>query len=128
MSRLFSVYKCSVCGNMVVVLHVGGGTLVCCGQPMKLLAAGENDTAAKEKHIPVVTVNGSEIEVAVGSVPHPMTPEHFIQWIAVVTESEVYTKFLTPADAPKAVFTLPTGTAAEFEVYEYCNLHGLWKA
>ena len=127
MSRVFSVFKCSVCGNMVVVMHNGGGTLVCCGQPMKLLTAGENDTAAKEKHIPVVTVNDSAIEIVVGSVAHPMTPEHFIQWIAVVTDSEVFTKFLTPEDAPKASFTLPAGTT-DFEVYEYCNLHGLWKA
>jgi superoxide reductase len=127
MAREFKVFKCPYCGNIITVMNDGGGELVCCGKPMLLLVAGENDTAAKEKHIPVVTVLGEVIEVAVGSVAHPMTPEHYIQWIAVVTDSEVYTKYLTPADAPKAVFALPVGTT-DFAVYEYCNLHGLWKA
>ncbi len=127
MARDFKVYKCPHCGNIVTVMNYGGGTLVCCGDPMILLVAGEQDTAAKEKHIPVVTASGSVIDVAVGSVPHPMTAEHYIQWIAVVTDTQVYTQYLTSADAPKASFTLPEGTA-DFEVYEYCNLHGLWKA
>jgi len=127
MVREFKVYRCPVCGNIVTLLHTGGGTLVCCGQPMKLLVAGENDTASKEKHIPVVTLNGTKVEAAVGIVAHPMTPEHYIQWIALVTDSEVYTKFLTPDDAPAAVFVIPDGKT-DFEVYEYCNLHGLFKA
>lgn len=127
MAREFKVYRCPICGNIVTVMNDGGGELVCCGQPMKLLAAGENDTAAKEKHIPVVTANGAAVDVAVGSVAHPMTPEHYIQWIAVVTDSEVYTRYLTPSDAPKASFTIPEGTKG-YDVYEYCNLHGLWKA
>lgn len=127
MAREFKVYRCPICGNIITVLHTGGGTLVCCGQPMKLLQAGENDTASKEKHVPVVTVSDGRIDVAVGSVAHPMTPEHYIQWIALVTDSAVYTKFLTPEDAPAASFMVPdAGTG--FEVYEYCNLHGLFKA
>ena len=127
MARDFKVFRCSVCGNILTVMHYGGGELVCCGQPMKLLVAGENDTAAKEKHIPVFSVKGAVLEVEVGSVPHPMTAEHLIQWISVVTDSQVYTQYLSPSDAPKAVFSLPAGTT-DFEVYEYCNLHGLWKA
>jgi len=127
MARDFKVFRCPHCGNIVTVMNDGGGTLVCCGDPMKLLVAGENDTAAKEKHIPVVTAQGSVIEASVGSVAHPMTAEHYIQWIAVVTDSQVYIQYLTPADAPKAAFTLPA-EAAEYDVYEYCNLHGLWKA
>jgi superoxide reductase len=127
MARIFSVYKCSVCGNIVVLMHSGGGTLVCCEHPMNLLKAGENETAAKEKHIPVVTQDGDFVEVAVGSVAHPMTPEHLIEWIAVVTDTQVYTQYLSPGDAPAAAFTLPAGTK-DFDVYEYCNLHGLWKA
>ena len=127
MARDLKVFRCPHCGNIVTVMNYGGGTLVCCGDPMILLVAGEQDTASKEKHIPVVTVNGSVIDVAVGSIPHPMTAEHYIQWISVVTDSKVYTQYLTPTDAPKAAFTLPAGTK-DYEVYEYCNLHGLWKA
>ena len=112
---------------MVTLLHEGGGELVCCGNPMKLLTAGENDTAAKEKHIPVVKVENGIIEVEVGSVAHPMTPEHYIQFIALVTDSATFIQYLTPEDAPKATFTF-TAIPENIEVYEYCNLHGLWKA
>ena len=127
MIRDFKVFRCAVCGNIITVMNDGGGPLVCCGQPMNLLVAGEQDTASKEKHIPVVTVNGAAIDVAVGSIPHPMTAEHYIQWISIVTDSQVYTQYLNPTDAPKATFTLPAGTK-NYDVYEYCNLHGLWKA
>lgn len=127
MVRDFKVFRCAVCGNIITIMNDGGGPLVCCGQPMNLLAAGEQDTASKEKHIPVVTVKGSVIDVAVGSVPHPMTVEHYIQWISIVTDSQVYTQYLTPTDGPNASFILPAGIT-EYEVYEYCNLHGLWKA
>src|ERR1035437_7966273 len=127
MARDFKVYRCPHCGNIVTVMNYGGGTLVCCGDPMILVVAGENETASKEKHIPVVTVKDSIVEVAVGSTPHPMTAEHLIQWISLVTDTQVYTQYLTPSDAPAAKFVLPAG-AGSYEVYSYCNLHGLWKA
>ncbi len=116
-------YRCSVCGNMVVKLINGGGELVCCGEPMKLLNANSTD-AAQEKHVPVVTKENGKITVAVGSVAHPMIPEHYIQWIAIVSESKLYVEHLKPGAEPKATFEdIGSGTA-----YEYCNLHGLWKA
>lgn len=127
MARDFKVYKCPHCGNIVTLLHAGGGTLVCCGEPMKLLVAGENDTAAKEKHVPVVTVDAGLVVVKVGEVPHPMTAEHLIQWVALVTDTQVYFAYLAPGEEPSAVFTVDV-TGKSFEVYEYCNLHGLWKA
>lgn len=127
MARSFLVYKCPICGNIVTLLHVGGGELVCCGHPMKLLKAGENDTAAKEKHVPVVDVTGQTVTVKVGEVAHPMTAEHLIEWIAIVTDTSVQIKHLTPGDEPAAAFTIDSAEG-EFEVYEYCNLHGLWKA
>jgi len=127
MARDFKVYKCPHCGNIVTLLHAGGGTLVCCGEPMKLLVAGENDTAAKEKHVPVVTVDAGQVVVKVGEVPHPMTAEHLIQWVALVTDTQVYFAYLAPGEEPSAVFTVDV-TGKSFEVYEYCNLHGLWKA
>ncbi len=116
-------YRCEVCGNMVALIKNGGGKLICCGQVMKKLEANTTD-AAKEKHVPAVSKDGGKIEVAVGSTLHPMLPEHYIEWIAVVSDDKMELKFLKPGDEPKAEFAdLQSGTA-----YAYCNLHGLWKA
>ena len=81
--------------------------------------------AANEKHVPVVTVEGNVIKVKVGSAEHPMQPEHFIQWIYLETENGGQRKALKPGDAPKAVFVVEDDKPVA--VYEYCNLHGLWK-
>lgn len=118
------VYKCPICGNVVEVLNAGGGTLVCCGSPMKLLVENTQE-AAVEKHIPVVTKIDGGVHVAVGSVEHPMTDAHLIQWIEVVTPTKVLRKNLTPQDKPEATFEVDEEILA---VREYCNLHGLWKA
>ena len=115
-------YRCSVCGNMVALIKKGGGTLVCCGKEMVKLEANSTD-ASQEKHVPVVAKEGGKIKAAVGSVAHPMLPEHFIEWIALVCDDKVEIKFLKPGEEPKAEFNeVKTGT-----VYAYCNLHGLWK-
>jgi len=115
------VYRCGVCGNMVEVVAVGGGTLVCCGQPMNLQEENTSD-GATEKHVPVVEKNGT-VKVTVGSVLHPMTEVHYIQWIEVVTASKVLRKYLKPGEEPVAVFTVDEPV---LKVREYCNLHGLW--
>ena len=116
-------YRCSVCGNMVALIKKGGGTLVCCGKEMVKLEANSTD-ASQEKHVPVVAKEDGKIKAAVGSVAHPMLPEHFIEWIALVNEDKVVIKYLKPGDEPKAEFCeVASGT-----VYAYCNLHGLWKA
>ena len=81
--------------------------------------------ASGEKHVPVVTVEDGVVKVAVGSVAHPMVPEHFIQWIYVETEKGGQFKKLNPEEAPEASFTLVDDKVVA--VYEYCNLHGLWK-
>ena len=115
-------YRCSVCGNMVALIKKGGGTLVCCGKEMVKLEANSTD-ASQEKHVPVVTKEGGKIKAAVGSVAHPMLPEHFIEWIAIVYDDKVEIKFLKPGEEPKTEFDeVKSGT-----VYAYCNLHGLWK-
>lgn len=119
-------YVCSHCGNIVGMVHFGGGTLVCCGEPMKELVPNTTD-AATEKHVPVISVNGNTVEVTVGSTLHPMTAEHHIAWIALETEQGVQRKPLDPTGAPKATFVLADGDKA-VAAYEYCNLHGLWKA
>lgn len=124
MAKIKDVYKCDVCGIIVEVTHGGGGTLSCCGKPMRLIVENTVD-AAVEKHIPAVEKNGDEIIVKVGSVEHPMTEQHYIEWIEVNTENKVYRKFLTPEDKPEAVFK----SAEEvISAKAYCNLHGLWTA
>ncbi len=116
-------YRCKECGNIVELIHNGGGELVCCGEPMVELKANTTD-AATEKHVPVVEKNGDNMVVKVGSVAHPMTEEHYIQWIAAVTDSGIYRKALKPGDKPEVSFCC-LGKVIAF--YEYCNLHGLWK-
>ncbi len=118
------VYKCGVCGNMVEVLHVGGGELVCCGQPMNLLVANTTD-AAKEKHVPVVEKISDGYKVKIGSVAHPMEEKHYIEWVQVIAGDKSYREFLKPGIVPEAVFKLAEGAVT---AREYCNIHGLWKA
>lgn len=118
-------YICRHCGNIVTKLTSSKVPLHCCGAPMELLEAGVTD-AAVEKHVPVVTVEGNLVKVAVGSVPHPMVEEHFIQWVAVETERDALIHWFHPGEAPEAAFALADGQQVK-AVYEYCNLHGLWK-
>ena len=117
------VYKCSVCGNMVEVVFVGGGELVCCGKPMVLQKENTVD-AAKEKHIPVIEKKSDGVKVKIGAVQHPMEEKHFIQWIELLADGKAYRQFLKPGDAPEAVFCVK---ADKVTAREYCNLHGLWK-
>lgn len=118
-------YRCDHCGIIVGVVEEGGGTLICCGEPMRALEANTTD-AAQEKHVPVVEVNGSLVTVTVGSVAHPMLEEHHIAWIALETDQGMQRKVLAPTSEPKAVFALTEGEKP-VAAYEYCNLHGLWK-
>jgi len=101
-------YRCAHCGKIVSVVVNGGGTLTCCGDEMQLLKANTTD-AAKEKHVPVVTVEGNKVVVNVGSVDHPMTPEHYIQFIMIETNLGKQYKGLTPEDKPHAEFVLQEG-------------------
>jgi len=118
------VYRCEKCGNIVEVVHAAGGTLVCCGQDMKLLIEGEVD-AATEKHVPVVEKIDGGFKVKVGEVTHPMEDKHYIEWIELIADGKAYRQFLNPSDVPEAVFMVEADSVS---VREYCNLHGLWKA
>jgi superoxide reductase len=125
MTERLEVYKCDVCGNMVEVIHAGGGELVCCGQPMKIFKENTVD-AAKEKHVPVIEKTADGVKVSVGSVAHPMEDKHYIEWIELVDEKgKAYRQFLNPGETPEAVFCVE---GESFTAREYCNLHGLWKA
>jgi superoxide reductase len=124
MAENLQVYKCELCGNIVEVVHGSDGELVCCGQPMTLL---EEKTADKttEKHVPVVEKTADGYKVTVGTTIHPMTEEHYIEWIELVADGKAYRQFLKPGDTPVAEFCI-SGASSVF-AREYCNIHGLWK-
>ncbi|MBW2366504.1 MAG: desulfoferrodoxin [Deltaproteobacteria bacterium] len=124
MAQKLEIYKCDACGNIVEVLHGGGGELVCCGDPMKPMVENTVD-AAKEKHVPVIEAVEGGVKVSVGSVAHPMEEKHLIEWIEIIADGKAYRQFLNPGDAPEATFQVE---ASEISAREYCNLHGLWKA
>jgi len=127
MTERKQIYRCNVCGNIVEVLHAGGGELVCCGQPMELLAEKTAD-AGKEKHVPVIERMDKKVKVKVGSVPHPMEENHYIEWIEIITNDEVCRKFLKPGNAPEAVFEFEIAAEVKkVEAREFCSVHGLWK-
>lgn len=118
-------YKCAVCGNVAVKVVDSRVPLVCCGQKMEELVPNTVD-ASGEKHVPVVTqIDDCKIKVEVGSVPHPMTPEHHIAFIYVETENGGMRIDLPHEGKAEAIFC--TCADKPVAVYEYCNLHGLWK-
>lgn len=119
----FKIYKCPHCGNIAFKLVDSGVPMICCGEPMQLLAANVTE-GALEKHVPVVAQDGNAVTVSVGSVLHPMLPEHHIQVIAAVGEDTVVLKFPKAGDAP----TLTTKLEGKVSAYELCNLHGYWKS
>ena len=119
-------YRCSRCGQIIAIVKKTGVPVICCGEPMKEIIPGTTE-ASTEKHIPVVEIEGNKVLVTVGSVAHPMLPEHFIEWIAVQTKQGNQRKALNPGDEPKACFTICENDEVE-AVYAYCNLHSLWKA
>lgn len=138
------IYKCDVCGYILEVVHLGKRTLVetgtgftktmtvadaqvtCCGQAMKLLTANDTD-AAIEKHVPEITFDGEKVTVQVGSVLHPMSEEHLINWIVICYDNVIQRVNLKAFDEPKAEFLVKEDVKI-IEAYAYCNLHGLWKA
>jgi len=123
MAEKLQVYRCSVCGNIIEVLHGGQGDLVCCGQPMEHLEAKTADQG-REKHVPVIEELDNGIKVKVGSIPHPMEEKHYIEWVEVLLDGKVYRQFLRPGQAPEAVFHVAAGSV---RAREYCNIHGLWE-
>lgn len=119
-------YICEHCGKMVALVKESGVPVMCCGQKMTEIIPGTTD-AAVEKHVPVYTVENNIVHVKVGKVEHPMTPEHFIEWVSIQTNQGNQRKALKPGDQPEICFALCDGDEVE-AVYAYCNLHGLWKA
>lgn len=119
-------YICEHCGNIIAMVKPSGVPVMCCGQKMTEIIPGTTD-AAVEKHVPVYEVKDNKVYVTVGSVEHPMLPEHYIEWVSLQTKYGNQRKALNPGDAPKVCFALCDGDKVE-AVYAYCNLHSLWKA
>jgi superoxide reductase len=124
MTKINQIYRCPICGNIVQVVHVGGGQLICCGQPMELLEPKFQDIGL-EKHLPVIEKSENSITVKVGSVPHPMEEGHYIELIEVIADDIIYRKYLKPGQEPIAVFNI---TANNVVAREFCNIHGLWQS
>ncbi len=124
MTKLNEIYKCDVCGNIVEIMHGAPGALVCCGEKMILMTENTVD-AATEKHVPVIEMGSDSITVKVGSVAHPMTDEHYIEWIELIADDKVYRQNLKPGETPQATFPV---IAQQVTAREYCNLHGHWSA
>ena len=115
-------YKCSVCGNIVELIDGDMKRVTCCGKSMELMEANTVD-ASVEKHVPVYEKVDNEIIVRVGEVAHPMLDEHYIMWIALVTEDKIIKTYLKSEEEATVKFPY----IANSEIYAYCNLHGLWK-
>lgn len=111
------IYKCNVCGNVVELIEVGGGSLVCCGEKMELLVEKVEEIGT-EKHRPII----SGKNVKVGSIPHPMEENHYIVWIESIDENSTCRKNLKPGEKPEAEFCSESKKARAF-----CNVHGLWR-
>ncbi len=119
------IFKCNVCGNIIEVLHGSVGSLYCCNQEMVLVK--ENTTeASTEKHIPVLIDEGTHVKVQVGSVPHPMDVDHFIEWVEILNGDYVNRMYLKPGFRPEAAFYVHKQPG--IIIRAYCNKHGLWKA
>ena len=121
MTKLNQIWKCNVCGNIIEVLHEGADALVCCGKPMALQEEKTKEQEGKEKHVPII----KDKKVKIGEVPHPMTDEHYIEWIEIVKRNAKRAKkFLKPGDKPET-----SGPAGKEVVgaRAYCNIQGRWE-
>jgi superoxide reductase len=124
MTEKKQIYKCNVCGIVVEVLEEGAGELVCCSEAMALQEAKTEDLT-KEKHVPWIQGVAGGTKVTVGKAAlHPMEQKHYIQWIELLADGKSCRQFLSPGDAPEAVFPV---TGEDLSAREFCNIHGLWK-
>ncbi len=119
-------YRCSRCGQIISIVKKTGVPVMCCGQAMEEIVPGTTD-ASLEKHVPKYEVKENKVFVTVGAIEHPMTEEHYIEWVSLQTKFGNQRKALQPNMPPKVTFALLEGDEVE-AVYAYCNLHSLWKA
>ena len=120
------LFKCEKCGNIIYTINDKCEGITCCGEDVILLEANTVD-AAKEKHVPVVTKNNNIVEVNIGDVDHPMTEDHYIEFVLLETNKGVRINNLNPGEKPHTSFILEEDEEL-LNTYAYCNLHGLWKS
>lgn len=118
-------YKCNLCGQVVGMINETGVPMICCGEEMVVILAKSNEEGLKEKHVPTYKISNNKLLVRVGEIPHPMTKDHYIEWIALVTNKGNQRKSLKPGDAPFVSFMLDKDEVVE-AIYAYCNIHSLW--
>lgn len=118
-------YKCNVCGNVMIKLTDSGLTPQCCGRDMEKMIPNEKD-AIIEKHVPYVKCDGNKLNIQIGETLHPMSADHYIEWIFVKTSKSSYIRYLSPECEPTACFKI-CKDEKPVAVYEYCNIHGLWE-
>lgn len=126
MTEKLDLYKCNICGNFIEVVLAGDGELVCCGQPMERVKIHtQEEEMLGEKHVPVISVKDEETEIRIGSVPHPMEEEHYIQFIEAYSPDKNYVKrkYLYPHEEPVLKFKCHCDKVVAREL---CNIHGLW--
>lgn len=119
-----TIYRCDTCGNLIQMIQDSGAVPSCCGEQMELVRANSKD-AAMEKHVPVVERDGCRVHIRIGTLPHPMTEEHHLDWIVLLTDKGMYLRELKVHDYPECIFIIGEGERV-FAAYSYCNLHGLW--
>lgn len=126
MAKRGNIYKCEICGHVIEVHHEGSGTLVCCNQQMTKLEE-KNEDQGMEKHVPVIEEKDGLIMVSVGDVLHPMEDSHYIEFVQLIVDEQVYTKYLEPNQDPIVSFRVPY-TYTTIKAVAYCNIHGLWSS
>ncbi|MFA6348248.1 MAG: desulfoferrodoxin [Candidatus Paceibacterota bacterium] len=124
MNQIKQICKCNICGNVVEVLHIGTGELICCGQPMEKMVEKIQEEGF-EKHLPIIEKRGNVVKIKVGEVLHPMEDAHFIEWIEVIVDGVSYRKMLKSGQSPEMQIEIGEG---DISVRSFCNVHGLWKS
>ena len=119
-------FRCLHCGQIVAMVKKTGVPVICCGEAMQEIIAGTID-ASKEKHTPRYIIEDNKVKVFVGEVEHPMSAEHYIEWVSLQSKKGNQRKALKISEKPYVEFLIEPDDEIE-AVYAYCNLHGLWKA
>ena len=127
MTKQDGIYKCEICGNVISVVEAHDGELVCCGKPMELLKEKTSAEEGKEKHVPLIKIDGNKVTITVGSIHHPMEAEHYIELIQIIGDGKVIAGTrLNPGEEPKVEFNLES--TENIYARALCNVHGLWRS
>ncbi len=123
MTEKDQIYRCNQCGNIVEVVHLGTGKLVCCNNQMELLKPQKD--VGPEKHIPLIQEHETSYKISIGKIPHPMEDNHCIEWVELITPQKIYRKFFQPGDKPVAEFQI-VDKPEKVKARQYCSIHGIW--